>query len=147
MWWFWISLWQNSRIITYIVISHGWLWGLDICDGSNCGRPRVHFFPGGSDDTESACNAGDQGLIPGLGSSPGEGNDTCSSILAWRIPWTKEPGGLQSMGSQRVGHDWETSAQLRCVFTGISLGKAVCTYWVWLCIGYKVLKTAEKIRM
>ena len=28
-----------------------------------------------------------------------------SSILAWRIPWTEEPGGLQSMGSQRVGHD------------------------------------------
>ena len=28
-----------------------------------------------------------------------------SSILTWRIPWTKEPGGLQSMGSQRVGHD------------------------------------------
>ena len=28
-----------------------------------------------------------------------------SSILAWRIPWTKEPGGLQSIGSQRVGHD------------------------------------------
>ena len=30
---------------------------------------------------------------------------THSSILAWRIPWIKEPGGLQSMGSQRVGHD------------------------------------------
>ena len=30
---------------------------------------------------------------------------THSSILAWRIPWTEEPGGLQSMGSQRVGHD------------------------------------------
>ena len=29
-----------------------------------------------------------------------------SSILAWRIPWTEEPGGLQSMGSQRVRHDW-----------------------------------------
>ena len=29
----------------------------------------------------------------------------CFSILAWRIPWTEEPGGLQSMGSQRVGHD------------------------------------------
>ena len=28
-----------------------------------------------------------------------------SSTLAWRIPWTEEPGGLQSMGSQRVGHD------------------------------------------
>ena len=33
---------------------------------------------------------------------------THSSILAWRIPWTEEPGGLQSMGSQRVGHDWAT---------------------------------------
>ena len=32
-----------------------------------------------------------------------------SSILAWRIPWTEEPGGLQPMGSQRVGHDWETN--------------------------------------
>ena len=34
---------------------------------------------------------------------------THSSILAWRIPWTEESGGLQSMGSQRVGHDWATS--------------------------------------
>ena len=33
---------------------------------------------------------------------------THSSILAWRIPLTEEPGGLQSMGSQRVGHDWVT---------------------------------------
>ena len=31
-----------------------------------------------------------------------------SSILGWRIPWTEEPGGLQSMGLQRVGHDWVT---------------------------------------
>ena len=31
-----------------------------------------------------------------------------SSILAWKVPWTEEPGGLQSMGSQRVGHDWAT---------------------------------------
>ena len=34
-----------------------------------------------------------------------EGMATHSSILAWRIPWTEEPGGLQSTGSQRVGHD------------------------------------------
>ena len=33
---------------------------------------------------------------------------TYSSIPAWRIPWTEEPGGLQSMGSQRVRHDWAT---------------------------------------
>ena len=34
-----------------------------------------------------------------------KGMATHSSILGWRIPWTEEPGGLQSMGSQRVGHD------------------------------------------
>ena len=34
-----------------------------------------------------------------------KGMATHSSILAWKIPWTEEPGGLQSMGSQRVGHD------------------------------------------
>ena len=34
---------------------------------------------------------------------------THSSILAWRIPWMEKPGRLQSMGSQRVGHDWVTS--------------------------------------
>ena len=34
-----------------------------------------------------------------------EGMATHSSVLAWRIPWTEEPGGLQSVGSQRVGHD------------------------------------------
>ena len=35
-----------------------------------------------------------------------------SSILAWKIPWTEEPGRLESMGSQRVGHDWATSLSL-----------------------------------
>ena len=35
----------------------------------------------------------------------GEGMATHSSMLTWRIPWTEEPGGLQSMGSHRVGHD------------------------------------------
>ena len=36
----------------------------------------------------------------------------CSSTLAWKIPWTEEPGGLQSMGSRRVRHDWATSLSL-----------------------------------
>ena len=64
-------------------------------------------FPSGSDSKESACNTGDH-----------------SSILAWRIPWTEEPGGLQSMGSQRVGHFMEYNlyaVQYTC-FT--------CTVWV-----------------
>ena len=38
--------------------------------------------------------------------------ETHSSILAWRIPWTEEPGGLQSTGWQRVGHNWATSLHL-----------------------------------
>ena len=54
-------------------------------------------FPGGSDGKASAYNAGDTGSIPGSGRSPGEGNGN-SSILAWKIPWLEEPGGLQSMG-------------------------------------------------
>ena len=102
-------------------------------------------FPDSSVGKESACNAGDPGLIPGLGRSAGEGigyplqyswaslvaqmvkNSTAmketqvqslgwedpmekgmathASILAWRIPWTEELGGLQSMESQRVKHD------------------------------------------
>ena len=123
-------------------------------------------FPCGSAGKESTCNAGDLGLIPGLGRCPGEGKGfqysglensmdsrvhgvavrhdwatftslkssyfphllmqemqemqvwflgpedplkegmtTHFNILAWRIPWTEESGGEQSIGSQRVGHD------------------------------------------
>ena len=45
--------------------------------------------------------------VPSLGQKDTleKGIATHSSILAWRIPWTEEPGGLQSVGSQRVGHD------------------------------------------
>ena len=53
----------------------------------------------------NAGDGGDAGLIPGLGRSPGEGHGNPLQYLAWRIPWTEEPGGLQSMGSQRVRHD------------------------------------------
>ena len=98
-------------------------------------------FPDSSVAKESACNAGEPGLIPGLGRSAGEGKKlpspvfwpgelhvlygvteldrtewlsllekvmaTHSSILAWRIPWSEEPGMLQSMDS-RVRHDLVT---------------------------------------
>ena len=58
-------------------------------------------FPGGSDGQVSACNARD--LVRKI---PLEKDLAAhSSILAWRIPWTEELGGLQSMGSHRVGHD------------------------------------------
>ena len=43
--------------------------------------------------------------IPGSGKSHGGGNEISASTLAWKIPWTEEPGGLQSMGLQRVRQD------------------------------------------
>ena len=66
-------------------------------------------FPGGSDGWESTRNARDPGSIPGLGYPLEKEMATHSSILAWRIPWTEESGGLQPMGPQRFGHDWVTN--------------------------------------
>ena len=62
-------------------------------------------FPGGSEGKESTCNVGDPGYIPGSGRFPGEGNGNPLYFLAWRIPWTEEPGGLQFMALQRVRQD------------------------------------------
>ena len=59
-------------------------------------------FPGGSVVKNPPANAGDVDLIRESGRFPGEEMATHSSILAWEIPWIEEPGGLQSMGSQRV---------------------------------------------
>ena len=59
------------------------------------------FSPDGSDGKESARNAGDPVSVPGLGREW----FTNTNVLAWRIPQTEEPGGLQSMGPQRVRHN------------------------------------------
>ena len=71
------------------------------------GRPKSSFgFLGGSKNKESACLTEYLGLISGLGRSPGGGHvQTHSSFLAWRIPRTEEPGGLQFMRLQRIEHD------------------------------------------
>ena len=62
-------------------------------------------FPGGSDNKETACNAGDKGSIPGLRRSPGEGNGYPLQYSCLENSMDGGPGGLQSLGSQRVGHD------------------------------------------
>ena len=75
------------------------LWILDIQLG----------FSGGTNGKESTCNAGDKEMhVLSLGwEDPLEKEmATCSSILAWKIPWTEEPDRLQSMGLQRVRHAW-----------------------------------------
>ena len=62
-------------------------------------------FPGGSVVKNPPANAGDMGSNPGLGRSAGEGNGSPLQYTCLEIPWTEEPGGLQSMGSQRVRHN------------------------------------------
>ena len=77
-------------------------------------RLNVHaHFPRSTSVKNLPASAGDirdVGSIPGLGISPGEGNGNPHSILAWRIPWTEKTVGLQSLGSQRVRHDWSDLA-------------------------------------
>ena len=76
-------------------------------------------FPVGTNGKEPACQhrrLRDEGSIPRLGRCPGRGHATNSSIFAWRIPWTEEPGRLQSMGSQRVRHNSASEKQQRNVY-------------------------------
>ena len=66
---------------------------------------QINFrLPGGLGVKNPPANTRDAGYIGRKGLLE-EGMATHSSILAWRIPWAEEPGGLQSMGSQRLGHD------------------------------------------
>ena len=94
--WYWVKSWRQS---------FGW-----------SSKEQTYCFDRTSLVTQtvkaSAYNEGDPGLIFGSGRSPGEGNGNRFQTLAWKIPWTKEPGRLQSMGSQRVRHDWATSLSL-----------------------------------
>ena len=72
---------------------------------------RSQGLPGGSMVKNPPASAGDArhlGCIAALRRLPGGGNASCSSILAWEIPWTEAPGRLQSTGSQRVGHSRAT---------------------------------------
>ena len=65
-------------------------------------------FPGGTSGKKPACNEGDVrnvGLILRSGRFPGEGHHNPLQYSCLENPWTEEPGGLQSTGSQRVGHD------------------------------------------
>ena len=66
-------------------------------------------FIGGSTGKESACSAGVSGSVLGQENPLEKEMATQSSILAWEVPWTEEPDGLLSMGSQRVEHDLVTT--------------------------------------
>ena len=83
-----------------------------------------YFFPGGSGGKESICNAGDPGWEHLGREDPLEKEMAAhSSTLAWEIPWTEEPGMLQSMGLQRVGLDWTVS---------LSFHNCTVPVWPWV---------------
>ena len=73
------------------------LWGCDI--GASQVALVVKNLPASAGDVRN------MGSLPVSEKSPREGNGTHSGVLAWRIPWTEEPGGLRSIGSQRIGHN------------------------------------------
>ena len=88
-------------------------------------------FPVYSSGNESACNAGDLDSIPAWEDPLEKDVATYSSILAWRIPCTEEPGRLQSMGSQRIRHDRVTITHSHSLLQetfhpGLSLGSLLC---------------------
>ena len=66
---------------------------------------KYYGLPGGSVVNNLRANAGDMGSIPGPERSSGGENGNLLQYSSWEIPWTEESGRLQSMGSQRVGHD------------------------------------------
>ena len=89
-------------------------------------------FPGGSE--VKSLPAMQENCVRSLGwVNPLEkGKATHSSILAWRIPWTEEPGGLQFTGSQRVGHDWSDLAQTVHGGQGKQLAVSSGHTWEWI---------------
>ena len=62
-----------------------------------------HEFPWWPGGKECICQAGDTGLTPGSGRTSGEGNGTPLQYSCWKVPWTEQSGGLQSMGLNNSG--------------------------------------------
>ena len=93
------------------------------------GHLRVLGFPGGTSGKESACQCRRHercSFDPWVGKIPWSGMAAHSSILAWSIPWTREPGRPQSLGSQRAGHDWSDLAHTHAPFSS-----PYCEDYIW----------------
>ena len=93
----------------------------------------IVYIPWWLSGKESTCNTGDVSWIPGSGRPPPEKEmATHFSVLAWEIPWTEEPGRLQSMGSQRVRHDLVTKQQQQEYVRGSWNTNQVCWCISWV---------------
>ena len=110
--------WQKSFSLT-MYIAHSRVYvripgdGLLFCLSSPTSRHSITGAPGASCSAFSLCRTVDLDHLGKKKKTAGVGAMAPhSSTLAWKIPWTEEPGRLQSMGSRRVGHDWATSLSL-----------------------------------
>ena len=120
---------QSGFLSRCLLASVSYTWNMfvwDECLWSWCLSNQG--LPGGSDSNEYACNAWDLRSIHGQKDPLEKGMVTHSIIIAWRIPWTEEPVGLQSMGSQRVGHNWATNSNQKLV----CLLNCFNRVWLWL---------------
>ena len=112
----WYPLKKRNVILTAIkFLAPGWnVFGGDIAKEIKSHPPtpaNKYFSPGGTTVKNVPANAGGPGdSVRSLGQEDPlrEEMATHSSILAWIIPWTEEPGGLHIMSSQRIGHDWQS---------------------------------------
>ena len=97
-------------------------------------------FPGGSVGKETVFNAGDPGTERSLGQKDPleESMATYSSILAWRIPWTEDPGRLQSKGSHRVRHNWSNLARMHMSSLGRSPREGNGNPLLYSCLGHSM---------
>ena len=93
----WPRSWEERQVCLPTICMNTCMTGMCYTWTSYCYKALMGF-PDGLDSKESACNARDLGLIPGLGRSPGEGNGYPLQHSCLADPWTEEPGRLQSMG-------------------------------------------------
>ena len=103
-----------------------WTWPRVIWGGATQGALVGATRPFRRPNKTRAWPLGQEGLLE-------EGMATRSRILTWRVPWTEEPGRVQSMGSRRVGHDWRDLACTHAQFWGESgqLSASYCLNVLW----------------
>ena len=103
----------NPTDVFWIPITSSYFWKIVETDMGFPSGSVVKNLPADVGD------AGDLGSIPGLRRSPGEGNGNPLQYACQEIPWTAKSGGLQSLGSQRVGHDWAIQQQHVEIYTAM----------------------------
>ena len=108
-WWQPVITWISKKPYTFICLPHHKKPKCPQIKGFTTKCVLYRGFPGGTSGKESTCQCR-RHMRPLWEDPLKEDVATHSSILSWRIPWTEEPAGVWSIGSQRAGHDWSNLA-------------------------------------